>query len=91
MHPILKFTLETEDDTCGLSFLDMRVNHVRNKIETSWYTKKTDTGVVFNYNCESPTIYKSGIVSGFVHMIFKNLFNLVQFPSGIEGSPSNTA
>ena len=70
MHPNLKFTLETKDETCGLSFLNMRVNHVRNKTETSWYTKKTDTGVVLNYKCESPTIYKSGIVSGFVHRIF---------------------
>ena len=70
MHPNLKFTLETKDETCGLSFLNMRVNQVRNKTETSWYTKKTDTGVVLNYKCESPTIYKSGIVSCFVHRIF---------------------
>ena len=31
---------------------------------------ENDTGVVPNYNCESPTIYKSRIVSGFVHRIF---------------------
>ena len=45
MHPFLKFTLESEDIQGGLSFLDMRVEHVGNKIEASWYTKKTDTGV----------------------------------------------
>ena len=55
---------ETAIPACGISLLDMRVNHVRNKIEPSWYTTKTDTGVVLNYNCESCTIYKSGIVSG---------------------------
>ena len=70
MHPNLKFTLESEDNEGGLSFLDMRVEHVGNKIEASWYTKKTDTGVVLNYNSEAPNIFKSGIVSGFVHRIF---------------------
>ena len=50
MHPNLKFTLESEDNEGGLSFLDMRVEHVGNKIEVSWYTKETDTGVVLNYN-----------------------------------------
>ena len=69
MHPNLKFTLETEDETCGLSFLDIRVNHVRNKIKTSWNTKKTETGVVLNYICEPPNICKPGIVSDFVHRI----------------------
>ena len=52
--PSLKFTLESEDNEGGLSFLDMRVEHVGNKIEASWYTKKTDTGVVVNYNSEAP-------------------------------------
>ena len=40
IHPYLKFTLESEDNQGGLSFLDMRVEHVGNKIEASWYTKK---------------------------------------------------
>ena len=83
-HPNLKFTLETEDEACGLSFLDMRVNHVGNKIETSCYTKKTDTGVVLTYNCESPTIYKSGIVSGFVHRIFNTCSTWSNFHQGLK-------
>ena len=57
MHLNLKFTLGTEIETCGSSSLDMRVNHVGNK-----NTKKTGTGVVLNYNCESPTTFKAGIV-----------------------------
>lgn len=57
MHPNLKFTLESEDNDGGLSFLDMRVEHVGNKIEASWYTKKTDTGVVLNYNSEARNIF----------------------------------
>ena len=31
MHPNLKFTLEIEEETCALSFLDMRVNHAETK------------------------------------------------------------
>ena len=84
MHPNLKFTRETEDETCGLSFLDMRVNHVGNKIETPWYIKKTDTGVVLNYNCESPTIHKSDIVSDFVHRIFNTCSTWSNFHEGLK-------
>ena len=83
MHPNLKFTLESEDNEGGLSFLDMRVEHVGNKIEASWYTKKTDTGVVLNYNSEAPNIFKSGIVSGFVHRIFNTCSSWSRFHDGL--------
>ena len=70
MHHNQKLTPETDDETCGVSFVNVRVNHVGSKIKSSWYTKKTDTGVVLNYNCQSPAIYISGIVSSFVQSIY---------------------
>ena len=47
-HPCLKFTMETEHEGT-LAFLDMKILHIDNHLECTWYNKPTDTGLVLNF------------------------------------------
>ena len=47
----------------------MRTN---NKLESTWYTKPTDTGLIMNYHALAPKKYKRSVVSGFVHRIYRS-------------------
>ena len=83
LHANLQFTLEEPDSDGKLSFLDMCVTKEINGLYTDWYTKKTDTGVILNYNSVAPNVYKAGAVSGFVHRIFNSTNTWERFTYGM--------
>ena len=70
LHKSLKFTIETESDG-KIAFLDMCIIHTGNKLFSTWYTTKTDTGLVLNYHAIAPKKYKKAVVVGFVHRIYR--------------------
>ena len=45
----LKFTVERERDT-SIPFLDMRIVRKNTKLESTWYSKPTDTVLVMNFH-----------------------------------------
>ena len=70
LHPSLGFTHEREIDG-NLSALDMLLMHRGNEIHTTWFTKKTDTGLVLNFHSLSPMKYKRAIIIGMIHRIYR--------------------
>ena len=70
LHPSLKFTIEREIN-CEIPFLDMKIMRINNKLESTWYTKPTDTGLIMNYHALAPKKYKRSVISGFVHRIYR--------------------
>ena len=68
IHPNLKFTVEYEKDG-QIPYLDMLLIRKGTQVQSSWYCKPTDTGLVMNYHALAPRRYKRGVVSGFVHRI----------------------
>ena len=69
LHPALKFTIETESNG-SIPFLDMLIYHNPNGTST-WYNKKTDTGLIMNYHALAPDKYNRSVVSGMVHRIMR--------------------
>lgn len=71
LHPSLKFTMEIEDNG-SLPFLDTLLQRDNEgNITSTWYSKKTDTGLVMNYHALAPEIYKRSVVCGMVHRIIR--------------------
>ena len=70
IHPNLKFTVEYEKDG-QIPYLDMLLIRKGTQVQSSWYCKPTDTGLVMNYHALAPRRYKRGVVSGFVHRIYR--------------------
>ena len=67
----LSFTHEIENATGKISFLDITIMRgVDNKIETTWYTKPTSTGVTLNFNATTPNKFKRAVVTSFVRRIY---------------------
>ena len=52
-HPNLQFTMEIEADN-ELPFLDMKLIHIDNQLNTTCYCKSTGTGVVMNSHALAP-------------------------------------
>ena len=48
LHPSLRFTVERETNGT-IPFLDMKITRSENRLESSWYTKDTDTGLLMNF------------------------------------------
>ena len=69
-HPKLKFTIEMEENG-KIPFLDMEINHVGNRLSSTWYVKPTDTGLIMNYHAVVPKRYKKSVVQSFVHRIHR--------------------
>ena len=61
LHPSLKFTIEREVDS-SIPFLDMRITRSGDTLQSTWYTKPTDTGLTMNYHALAPTRYKKSVV-----------------------------
>ena len=70
MHPTLKFTLEVEVEG-KIPFLDLHINHVNDKLSSTWYFKPTDTGLIMHYHELAPKCYKRTVVEGFVHRVYR--------------------
>ena len=56
-HPNIQFTCEEESNK-KISFLDISVTRINNKLTASWYHKKTFSGVYLNFNSFLPMDYK---------------------------------
>ena len=74
LHQNYKFTIETEQDG-KLPFLDVCLIHMGNKLQSTWYTKPTDSGLIMNYNAFAPCSYKRSVVQCFVHRIHRACSN----------------
>ena len=84
LHPNLQFTIEHEEEG-AISFLDLKVMRSGRKLNTSWYRKATDTGVIMNYHSCAPSQYKRNIVEGTVHRIDHTTSDWVKFRDELEG------
>ena len=58
-----------------IPFLDVNIIHRGGKLESTWYTKPTDTGLVLNYHALAPEKYKRAVVEGLVHRTFRSCSN----------------
>ena len=70
-HPSLKFTIEREHQK-SLPFLDMRIIRENCSLNSTWYTKTTDTGLTMNFHAVAPLQYKKSVVTGFIHRIYNS-------------------
>ena len=59
-HKDIKFTVEKATKT--LSFLDVEINITDNGFESWVWRKKTNTGVILNYNAICPKSWKTGLI-----------------------------
>ena len=75
-HRNLKFTIEREVDG-ELPVLDMKIIHYHDtgRLESTWYRKPTDTGLIMNYHSLAPKRYKRSVASGFFHWIYISCSN----------------
>ena len=72
IHPSLEFTHEEENENENyIAFLDMKITRSNGTLNSTWYTKPTDTGLTMNFHAVAPLKYKISVVSGFVHRIFR--------------------
>ena len=77
-EPSLKFTVEREKDN-KIAFLDMEIHRKGAHLESTWYTKPTDTGLVMNFLALAPIKYKRSVICGMVHRIFRSCSNFINF------------
>ena len=78
LHNNLKFTIEGEKDG-EIPFLDMLLMRKGKHVESTWYCKPTDTGLVMNFHAIAPKRYKRGVVSGFVHKLHRSCTTWTHF------------
>ena len=92
LHPKLKFTLEVqknddekEDEVGRIAFLDMEIIQKKDgSLESEWFTKPTDTGIIMNWYAIAPLRYKKNLVSGFVNRIWSATTSYDDFVRGCE-------
>ena len=66
-HNDIKFTIEQSTKANTLSFLDVQVKLLNDGYETNVWRKSTNTGLLLNFNAMCPKIWKSGLISCFLH------------------------
>ena len=87
LHDNLKFTVEKESEEGCISFLDMKLIHKKDgTIESSWFRKETDTGLLLNFNSMAPNKYKRSIVANIVHRIFNSTSTWKLFHDGLQAA-----
>ena len=92
LHPNLKFTMEEmtkddakEDEVGRIPFLDMElIQKTDGAVESEWYTKPTDTGIIMNWYAIAPLRYKTNLVMGFVNRIWSATTNYESFDRGCK-------
>ncbi|XP_066915088.1 uncharacterized protein [Clytia hemisphaerica] len=57
LHVSLRFTEEREHNG-NIPFLDMLIQRNARKLSSTWYTKRTDTGLMMNFLALAPVRYK---------------------------------
>ena len=60
------------------------IQKVDGSVESEWFTKPTDTGIVMNWNSIAPLKYKRNLVSGFVNRIWSATTTYDAFMRGCE-------
>ena len=85
LHPKLRFTVEREKDG-ALPVLDMMIlhDHTTGQLESTWYSKPTDTGLTMNYHALAPKRYKRSVVTGFVYRIHRACSTWQHFHQSLE-------
>ena len=83
IHTSLKFTIEKEQNAF-LPFLDMKIIRENGRLESTWYTKPTDTGLVMNFHSLAPMKYMTSVVTGFVHRIFRSCSTWTNFQESMD-------
>lgn len=83
-HKNLDFTLEEENDKGELAFLDIRIIHKNNKLESTWYTKPTSNGLTLNYHSLSHMMYKKSVIRSLTHRIYNSCSNGNNFHDSME-------
>jgi len=68
-HQRLKFTIEQEDDR-SLSFLDLLLRRLDNKIHIDWFHKKTFSGRFLSYFSSHPVCHKVGMIYSLIDRAF---------------------
>ena len=91
LHENLQFTMEreqkiTESTKSQLPVLDMKIihDHETGKLESTWYSKPTDTGLIMNFHALAPKRYKRSVVSGFVYRIHRACSSWLYFHDSLE-------
>jgi len=69
-HTSLKFTIEHSIEN-KITFLDIDVSYINNKIETCWHMKKTNTGVYLPKTAYSPLHYRMAAIRSLVYRAYK--------------------
>ena len=67
---ILQFTYETEVNK-QMPFLDTLVHRKVNNVDTSTYTKATNSGDCMNFSSHCPNRYKIGVIKNFLHRSYQ--------------------
>ena len=85
LHPKLSFTVEREKNGT-LPVLDMMILHDHNtgQLESTWYTKPSDTGLTMNFHALAPKRYKRSVVTGFVYRIYRACSTWQHFHQSLE-------
>ena len=58
------------------------------QVESTWYCKPTDTGLLMNFHALAPKRYKRGVVNGFVHRNYRACSTWVNFDSSLKRAKS---
>lgn len=71
-HNTIRFTMEVDKEK-SLNFLDLTLSYKNNdnKIKTSWFTKKVNSGRYLNYNSCIPISFKKSVINGLVDRAIK--------------------
>ena len=71
-HPNIQFTCKEESND-KISFLDVSITRMNNKLVMPLYQKKTFSAVYMNYNSFLPLKYKKGLI---IHTLLFQAFNI---------------
>ena len=82
-HPNIKFTYEEEVNN-KLSFLDISIERINNKLVISLYRKSTFSGVYMNFHSFLPVNYKKGLIYTLLHRGFNISFDYQIFHKEVE-------
>ena len=83
LHKNLEFTIERLENG-SIPFLDMKIHVDGGNLNTAWYQKPTDTGLMLSFRSMAPKAYKRNIIEGTVHRIFNSTSTWQHFDSGLE-------
>ena len=81
----MEFTIETEKVN-KLPFLDILIQETESGLETRVYKKKTDTGLLTNFNSFISFGYKLGLIRTLIDRVYKINSSWEGFVNDIDGT-----